>query len=60
MYVPVPCHHQGGEQMELIPGGAEVAVTANYVHNYVRKYALHRMLVLPHKALKVGHAGSTR
>ena len=44
---------QGGEQVELYPDGAQMEVTAQNVHNYVRKYAEHRMLVVAEKALRV-------
>ncbi|BFZ21562.1 hypothetical protein BsWGS_24601 [Bradybaena similaris] len=46
------CAEEGGEQVELIPDGAEVEVTAQNVHNYVRKYAEHRMVLVAEKALK--------
>ncbi|XP_059176788.1 E3 ubiquitin-protein ligase UBR5-like isoform X3 [Physella acuta] len=43
---------EGGEPVELIPDGAEVEVSAQNVHNYVRKYAEHRMVVVAEKALR--------
>ncbi|CAL1532111.1 unnamed protein product [Lymnaea stagnalis] len=43
---------EGGEQVELLPDGAEVEVSAQNVHNYVRKYAEHRMVVVAEKALR--------
>lgn len=44
---------QGGEQVELVSDGAEVEVSAQNVHNYVRKYAEYRMVVVAEKALRV-------
>ncbi|GFO10305.1 E3 ubiquitin-protein ligase ubr5 [Plakobranchus ocellatus] len=46
------CAEEGGEQVELYPDGAEIEVTAQNVHNYVRKYAEHRMQVVAEKALR--------
>ncbi|KAH9487956.1 E3 ubiquitin-protein ligase ubr5 [Bulinus truncatus] len=43
---------EGGEQVELVPDGAEVEVSAQNVHNYVRKYAEYRMVVVAEKALR--------
>lgn len=45
------CTEEGGEQVELYPDGAQIEVTAQNVHNYVRKYAEHRMMVVAQKAL---------
>ena len=39
--------------MELIPGGADIEVNAQNVHDYVRKYAEFRMVKVAEKALKV-------
>ena len=44
---------QGGDQVELIPAGADVEVTASNIHDYVRKYAEYRMLYVAEKALEV-------
>ena len=44
---------QGGEQVELIRGGADIEVTAQNVHEYVRRYAEHRMVKVTEKAVKV-------
>lgn len=43
---------EGGDQVELIPGGADIEVTANNVHDYVRKYAEHRMVKAAEKGLE--------
>ena len=40
--------------MELMPGGADVEVTAANVHDYVRKYTEYRMVKVAEKALEVG------
>ena len=39
--------------MDLVPDGAETEVTPLNVHNYVRKYAQHRMCTVAEKATKV-------
>ena len=39
--------------MELIPGGTDIEVTAQNVHDYVRRYAECRMVRVAEKALKV-------
>lgn len=36
----------------MIRGGADVEVTAQNVHEYVRRYADHRMVRVPEKAMK--------
>ncbi|XP_052763231.1 E3 ubiquitin-protein ligase UBR5-like isoform X2 [Mya arenaria] len=46
------CAEEGGEQVELMRGGTYVEVTAQNVHEYVRRYAEHRMTKVPEKALK--------
>jgi len=43
---------EGGEPVELMPGGADVEVNAQNVHVYVRKYAEYRMIIAAEKALK--------
>ena len=45
--------YQGGEQVELLPGGTDIEVTAQNVHDYVRRYAEYRMIKVAEKALKV-------
>ncbi|XP_052085872.1 E3 ubiquitin-protein ligase UBR5-like isoform X2 [Mytilus californianus] len=42
----------GGESVELIPGGADIEVNAQNVHDYVRRYAELRMVKVAEKALK--------
>jgi len=37
----------------LIRGGADIEVTAQNVHEYVRRYAEHRMVKVTEKAVKV-------
>lgn len=44
---------QGGEEVELIPGGNDIEVNAQNVHDYVRRYAEFRMTKVLDKALKV-------
>lgn len=39
--------------MELIPGGNDIEVNAQNVHDYVRRYAEFRMTKVLDKALKV-------
>ncbi|XP_062606641.1 E3 ubiquitin-protein ligase UBR5-like isoform X3 [Saccostrea cucullata] len=43
---------EGGEEVELIPGGSDVEVNAQNVHDYVRRYAEYRMVKVLEKALK--------
>ncbi|XP_074657055.1 E3 ubiquitin-protein ligase UBR5-like [Tubulanus polymorphus] len=42
---------EGGEQIELLPGGADIEVTAQNVHDYVRLYSEFRMVKNAEKAL---------
>lgn len=42
----------GGETVELIPGGADIEVNAQNVHDYVRRYAEFRMTKVAEKSLK--------
>ena len=44
---------QGGEQVELIPGGSDIEVTASNVYDYVRRYAEYRMVDSAEKCLQV-------
>ncbi|XP_060590423.1 E3 ubiquitin-protein ligase UBR5-like isoform X1 [Ruditapes philippinarum] len=46
------CAEEGGEQVELVPGGTDIEVTAQNVHDYVRRYAEYRMVKVGEKALK--------
>ncbi|KAK6168099.1 hypothetical protein SNE40_021993 [Patella caerulea] len=46
------CPAEGGEQVELVPGGADIEVNAQNVHDYVRKYAEYRMVKVTEKSLK--------
>ncbi|XP_053381871.1 E3 ubiquitin-protein ligase UBR5-like [Mercenaria mercenaria] len=46
------CAEEGGEQVELVPGGTDIEVTAQNVHDYVRRYAEYRMVKVAEKALK--------
>ncbi|XP_055998190.1 E3 ubiquitin-protein ligase UBR5-like isoform X2 [Ostrea edulis] len=43
---------EGGEEVELIPGGSDIEVNAQNVHDYVRRYAEFRMVKVLEKALK--------
>jgi E3 ubiquitin-protein ligase EDD1 len=47
------CAEEGGGQVDLIPNGSSVVVNAQNVYDYVRKYALYRMLKSQEKALQV-------
>ncbi len=47
------CFPQGGDQIDLIPNGAETEVNASNVHDYVRKYAEYRMVKQVEKPLEV-------
>lgn len=47
------CIEEGGGQVDLIPNGHNVVVNAQNVYDYVRKYALYRMLKSQEKALQV-------
>lgn len=51
------CEEEGGECVELVPGGREMEVTALNVYDYVRKYAQHRMLLSQDKALEAMRNG---
>jgi len=44
---------QGSEHVELVPGGSEVAVSLSNVHDYVRKYAMYRMVKAVSQPLEV-------
>ena len=41
-------------QVELVPGGASIAVTPSNVYEYVRKYAEYRMLIVAEQPMLVG------
>jgi len=41
----------GGQQVELTPGGKDIEVTPGNIYEYVRRYALNRMLKSQQKAL---------
>jgi len=43
---------EGGQQVELVPGGNNIAVTKQNVRDYIRKYALQRMIVCCKKPLE--------
>ena len=47
------CPEEGGESVELVPGGSSVAVTAENVYEYVRKYAQLRMIHINEEPLRV-------
>jgi len=43
---------EGGEQIELIPGGSDIEVNVTNVHDYVRKYAEYRMVKVAERSLE--------
>lgn len=47
------CPEEGGESVELVPGGSSVAVTAENIYEYVRKYAQLRMIHVNEEPLRV-------
>ena len=47
------CPEEGGESVELVSGGSSVAVTAENVYEYVRKYAQLRMIHINEEPLRV-------
>ena len=47
------CCVQGSDQVDLVPHGTDIEVNASNVHDYVRKYAEHRMLHACQKSLEV-------
>lgn len=48
---------EGGGQVELTPGGRNIEVTPSNVYEYVRRYALKRMLKSQEKALQAMRQG---
>lgn len=51
------CTEEGGGQSELAPGGRNIEVTAINIYEYVRRYALKRMLKSQEKALQAMRQG---
>uniref|UniRef100_UPI00398F2B03 E3 ubiquitin-protein ligase UBR5 isoform X3 n=1 Tax=Pristiophorus japonicus TaxID=55135 RepID=UPI00398F2B03 len=51
------CKEEGGGQVELVPGGANIPVTPLNVYEYVRKYAEYRMLVVAEQPLHAMRKG---
>lgn len=51
------CIEEGGGQVELAPGGRNIEVTSTNVYEYVRRYALKRMLKSQEKALQAIRMG---
>jgi len=45
-------NEEGGDMVELIPGGRDVAVTSQNVYEYVRRYAEYRMIKAQERALE--------
>ncbi|XP_071962133.1 E3 ubiquitin-protein ligase UBR5-like [Antedon mediterranea] len=43
---------EGGGQVELVPGGSCIKVSASNVYDYVKRYAEYRMVVVAEKALQ--------
>lgn len=46
-------HAQGGDHVDLIPGGSEMKVNSSNVYDYVRKYADYRLVKAVSKPLEV-------
>lgn len=46
------CEEEGGNHVDLIPSGRNIEVNANNVYDYVRKYALYRMVHSQERALQ--------
>lgn len=51
------CVEEGGGLVELTPGGRNIEVTASNVYEYVRRYAIKRMLKSQEKALQAMRQG---
>jgi hypothetical protein len=52
------CAEEGGaQQVELAPGGKDIEVTTSNIYEYVRRYALKRMLKSQEKALQAMRQG---
>jgi len=51
------CAEEGGGQVELAPGGRNIEVTSSNVYEYVRRYALKRMINSQEKALQAIRQG---
>lgn len=51
------CPEEGGGQVELTPGGRNIEVIPSNVYEYVRRYALKRMLKSQEKALQAIRQG---
>ncbi|XP_055383009.1 E3 ubiquitin-protein ligase hyd isoform X2 [Condylostylus longicornis] len=46
------CKEEGGDSIELIPGGRDIQVNEHNIYDYVRKYAEYRMVKSQEKALE--------
>ncbi|XP_054724980.1 E3 ubiquitin-protein ligase UBR5-like isoform X2 [Uloborus diversus] len=51
------CIEEGGGNVELVPGGRDIDVTAQNVYDYIRRYAEYRMLRSQEKALEALRSG---
>lgn len=51
------CNEEGGDTVELIPGGRDIEMTAQNVYDYVRRYAEYRMVKCQEKALEAMRTG---
>lgn len=47
------CAEEGGDSVELVPGGRDIQVNETNVYDYVRLYANYRMIKTQEKALEV-------
>ncbi|KAG8192530.1 hypothetical protein JTE90_015165 [Oedothorax gibbosus] len=51
------CIEEGGGNVELVPGGRDIEVTAQNVYDYIRRYAEYRMIRSQEKALDALRSG---
>jgi len=51
------CTEEGGDTVELVPGGRNIEMTAHNVYDYVRRYAEYRMIKAQEKALEALRTG---
>ncbi|KAK4337375.1 hypothetical protein RND71_043332 [Anisodus tanguticus] len=51
------CEEEGGGHVDLIPNGRNIEVNASNAYDYIRKYALYRMVQSQERALQCGIGG---
>ncbi|CAG0886409.1 unnamed protein product [Darwinula stevensoni] len=51
------CAEEGGDTVELLPGGKDIEVNAHNVYDYVRRYAWYRMVTAQEKVLEAMRNG---